>query len=305
MKLQVLPEPELEFGRGKHVCPRAGISELDVYDSVLKVRRNHLWIGAVGVSNDLETLSKWMRRCRQSIPAKVNARQAKLFPPFCGFREHVGFRATIALEDEIARTIAKKAVHRVVETEDFNQRVENAVRLFFPHVKFLCQNRTVDVVVCVIPDDLYEVVAKRATTSAEEHIEGEQTEDQVEANFRRALKARCLHLGVPLQLVRAKSLEVNPPDMQDDATKAWNFCTALYYKANQTVPWRLPVDPNAPRTCYAGIGFFRSRDAKVLHTSLAQVFDELGNSVILRGTPVGVYKDDRRPFLRPDRKSVV
>ena len=89
--------------------------------------------------------------------------------------------------------------------------------------------------------------------------------------------------------------------MQDDATKAWNFCTALYYKANKTVPWRLPPNPNAPRTCYAGIGFFRSRDAKILHTSLAQIFDELGNSVILRGTPVGVDKNDRRPFLRPDQ----
>ena len=53
MKLQMLLEPDLEFGRGRHVCPRAGIAELDVYDSTLKVRRSHLWIGAIGVSDDL------------------------------------------------------------------------------------------------------------------------------------------------------------------------------------------------------------------------------------------------------------
>ena len=73
MKLQILPEPALQFGRGQHVCPRAGIRQLDVYDSVLKVRRDHLWIGAVGISDDLESLGTWMERCQQSIPAKLNA----------------------------------------------------------------------------------------------------------------------------------------------------------------------------------------------------------------------------------------
>lgn len=301
MKLQILPEPDLQFGRGRHVCPRAGIQQLDVYDSVLTVRRDRLWIGAVGISDDLESLETWVGRCQHRIPAKLNARQPTLFPAFCGFNEHVGFRATMSLEDEIARRIPKSAIRKAIKIRGFNRRVNAAVKLFVPHVKFLCQNRTVDVVVCVVPDDLYDVVSKRSTTPAEDYIEDSKSDDLVEANFRRSLKAACLHLGVPLQLIRAKSLEANPPDMQDDATKAWNFCTALYYKANQTVPWRLPDDPNAPGTCYAGIDFFRSRDRKVLHTSLAQIFDELGNSVILRGTPVSVDKNDRRPFLRSDQ----
>ena len=234
MKLQVLLEPRLKFGRGEHLCPRAGISEFDVYDSVLKVRRDRLWIGAIGVRDDLETLASWILRCQRPIPAKINARQPALFPAFCGFNEHVGFRASMSLEDEISRSLPKKAVRGVVETEGFSQRVDAAVRLFFPHVKFLCQNRNVDVVVCVIPDDLYDVISKRVTAPPEERIEDPEPNDLVEANFRRALKARCLHLGAPLQLIRAKSLESNPPGMQDDATKAWNFCTALYYKANQT-----------------------------------------------------------------------
>ena len=219
----------------------------------------------------------------------------------CGFNEKVGFCATISLEDEIARTLGRKAIRGVAKIEGFNRRVEAAVRLFSRHVKFLCQNRNVDVVVCVIPDELYDVISKRHVDSTEDNVEESSSDDILELNFRRALKARCLHLGVPLQLVRARSLEPNPPGVQDDATRAWNFCTALYYKANKTVPWRLPPNPNAPPTCYAGIGFFRSRDAKVLHTSLAQIFDELGNSVILRGTPVGVDKRDRRPFLRGDQ----
>jgi len=89
----------------------------------------------------------------------------------------------------------------------------------------------------------------------------------------------------------------NAKGQQDDATKAWNFCTAIYYKASRTVPWRLPTNPNRPSVCYVGIGFYRSRDRRILHSSLAQVFDELGNSVILRGTPVGLDKQDRKPHL--------
>lgn len=301
MKLQALREPQLEFGRGLHICPRAGIYQYDVYDSTLTVRRDRIWIGAIGTSADLEALGTWIGRCQRSIPAKSNARQPTLFPAFCGFNEHVGFRASMSLEDEIARTLSRKALRRATRTKGFNRRVNAAVHLFSPHAKFLCQNRNVDVVVCVIPDDLYDVISTRDVTSAEHNVEDSNSDDILEANFRRALKAQCLHLGVPLQLVRARSLEPSPPGVQDDATRAWNFCTALYYKANKTVPWRLPPKSNVPPTCYAGIGFFRSRDAKVLHTSLAQIFDELGNSVILRGTPVGVDKSDRRPFLRGDQ----
>ena len=301
MKLQSLIEPELEFGTGKHVCPRAGIAGFDVFDSIMNVRRDHLWIGAIGVSDDLDALETWITRCQRSIPAKINAKQSALFPAFCGFNRHGGFRASMSLEDEITRCLAKAAVREVAKKGEFGSRVAAAVQLFVPHVTFLSQNRTVDVIICVIPDGLYDVISKRTVASPEDQVEDYKPDDLVETNFRRALKAASLHLGVPLQLIRAKSLESNPPKMQDDATKAWNFCTALYYKANQTVPWRLPVDPNVPRTCYAGISFFRSRDARVLHTSLAQIFDELGNGVILRGTPVDVDKDDRRPFLRPDQ----
>lgn len=40
---------------------------------------------------------------------------------------------------------------------------------------------------------------------------------------------------------------------------------------------------------------------KSLNTSLAQVFDELGNELILRGTPVNLAKDDRTPRLNANQ----
>ncbi len=57
------------------------------------------------------------------------------------------------------------------------------------------------------------------------------------------------------------------------------------------------ADQNKPLTCYVGISFYRSRDKTVVYSSLAQVFDEMGRNVILRGTPVKTDKEDRKPYL--------
>jgi argonaute-like protein implicated in RNA metabolism and viral defense len=124
-------------------------------------------------------------------------------------------------------------------------------------------------------------------------------DDEIEHDFRRHLKAKCMHLGTPLQLVIEKTIMVTKHvgEQQDTATKAWNFCTALYYKGNKTIPWRLVEDSMKLRTCYIGIGFYWSRDGKTVSSSLAQVFDEFGHGIILRGTPVSIDKNDRRPYL--------
>ena len=111
--------------------------------------------------------------------------------------------------------------------------------------------------------------------------------------------------NIPIQLVRENTLKENPKGTgttQDDATTAWNLCTALYYKSsNNTIPWKLATDPNKPLTCFVGISFYRSRDKKIIYSSLAQIFDEMGRNVILRGTPVDIDKDDRRPYLNHDQ----
>jgi hypothetical protein len=128
-------------------------------------------------------------------------------------------------------------------------------------------------------------------------------ESELEHNFRRTLKAKCMHLGTPLQLVREKTILITKQsgDQQDPATKAWNFCTALYYKGNRTVPWRLLEDTAKLRSCYIGVGFYKSRDGETVSSSLAQVFDEFGHGIILRGTPVSIDKKNRHPYLNEDQ----
>lgn len=297
MKIHYIDEPYLEFGQGKEICPRAGITKFDVYDTRLTARRDKILVGAVGTSDNLAKLKSWLNRCSKYIPPKLDANQPNLFPAFCGFNQDVGFKASFVLEEEITRILHNSDVKKIVKIQNWNERVNAAVELYYRQVKFLAQNRVVDVIICIIPTELYDKIAKEEEKPVEETIEDESDDDILETNFRRAVKAKTMHLGKPLQLVRELSLESNAKTQQDDATKAWNFCTALYYKANQTVPWRLIPNINRPSVCFVGIGFYRSRDKKILHTSLAQIFDELGNGVILRGTPVEISKDDRRPHL--------
>jgi argonaute-like protein implicated in RNA metabolism and viral defense len=301
MKFHFIDEPQLEFGNGVHVCPRAGITDYGVYDLKLTDRREKIFVGAVGTNETLEKLNSWLAKCSEYISAKPDAAQPNLFPAFCGFNLETGFRAEFAQDSRIVRPLKNSDIEKILNIEDWNDRVEKAVNLYYDQIKFLAQNRTVDVIICIIPDDLYEQVAKETKPPLEENLksnEAEEEEDFLESNFRRALKAKAMHLAVPLQLVREISFEPKVKEQQDEATKAWNFCTALYYKANrQTVPWRLVTDINKPSACFVGISFYRSRDKKTLNTSLAQVFDELGNGVILRGTPVEIDKQDRRPHL--------
>lgn len=296
MNLRFIPEPFLEFGRGIDICPRSGIATYDVYDTKMNARRNRILVGGVGTSANLEALAIWLEKCSKPIASNPERQQPNLFPSFCGFNKDYGFKAEIVFEEEISRELYNSNIRKILRMDNRSKKIEEAVDFFYRHVKFLAQNRVVDVIVCVIPDELYDEVSITKPAPVEEVIE-EEPDDIYETNFRRALKAKTMHLGKPLQLVREATLKSESKTQQDDATKAWNFSTALYYKANKTVPWRLITNVNKPSVCFVGIGFYKSRDRKILHTSLAQIFDELGNNVILRGTPVEIDKEDRRPQL--------
>jgi hypothetical protein len=84
--------------------------------------------------------------------------------------------------------------------------------------------------------------------------------------------------------------------VQDPATRAWNLFNALYYKAGH-VPWRLPRDPSQFQVSYVGISFYRDLTGQRLLTSTAQMFDERGQGLILRGGRAKTDKHDRHPYL--------
>lgn len=296
MKMEHLPEPKLLFAKGTHICPRRGIAEYGVFDQALETRRDAIFVGGVGTSNCMELLAKWVERCRGGIAAALDVMQENLRLPFCGFNRDNGFGADINFPSDLSRALKNSDVKDILAINDRTARVLKAIDYYYENIKFLAQNRHVDVIVCVIPESLYKVIATDERPSGET-LDAEEPKYE-ELNFRRSLKAKAMPLGKPLQLIRQVSLdEKNVTGQQDDATKAWNFCTALYYKSGPTIPWKLEQDSARASTCAVGISFYRSRDRQTLNTSLAQIFDELGNGLILRGTPVEIDKADRVPHL--------
>lgn len=305
MKLHHLSEPELEFGQGVHISPRIGVTEYDVYDIKSTPRRDSIFVGAIGNSENLEKFSIWIEKVSYFIPAQNKDNKSNLWIDFCGFNLESGFKTKFVYDEGISRNFTGLEINEIVKIEDWNQRVDKAVELYYNHIKFLAQNRQVDVIVCFIPNQLCDsIVSDNTKTKAEseETIENLEKDDRLEHDFRKALKAKSMHLNKPIQIIKENTLESNQKGKHDDATKAWNLCTAIYYKSSpSTIPWKLIKNNNKPASCFVGISFYRSRDKKVLNTSLAQLFDELGNSVILRGNPVDIDKNDRQPHLKSEQ----
>lgn len=295
MIIEHINEPKLIFGEGEHICPRRGIFEYGVYDQRQTTRKKEVYVGGVGTNQCTDMLSSWIERCKGVISAPSDAKQENLRLPFSGFTLNNGFKSELTFSSDLAKTIKNSDIKDIIKIDNRTDRINQAIDIYYENIKFLSQNRHVDVIVCVIPDDLFKVISSEPKPG-EEKLDDEDTYEEL--NFRRALKAKAMHLSKPLQLIRQASLDPNKKgDQQDDATKAWNFCTALYYKSGPTIPWKLKRDESRGASCAVGIAFYRSRDRQTLSTSLAQIFDELGNGLILRGTPVEIDKEDRIPRL--------
>lgn len=297
MKAEYLKEPYLFFGEGKSICPREGISGLKVYDTVQSARKDQLLIGIVGIEEDVENLKNWLRRFESFIPANPKGKQKGLFKSFPGFNQEQGFCAKFIYDTNFERILTPNEIGKILEKETHELQVYSAVELYSEHIKFLSDIKNCDVIVCIVPKDFEGTIVSE--NKDKEPVEGTAEDNEIadlEFNFRRAIKAKSMQYNTPIQLIREYVLHDNNKS-QDAATKAWNLCTALYYKGLQTIPWKLEVDENRPKVCYVGIGFYRSRDKKTIQTSLAQIFNENGKGVILRGTPVMEDKDDKKPHL--------
>jgi len=297
MKADYIQEPFLLFGKGKSICPREGIAELNVYDTVVEARKNQLLLGIIGIEEDVENFKELLRRFESYIPANPKGKQKGLFKPFSGFNQDKGFCAKLIYDSNYERLLSPNDVKKIVKEPDRDKKVLNAVELFGENIGFLSDIKNCDVIICIIPK-VFEgkIVNEKKDDEPVEQDAEDNGEPELELNFRRALKARAMKYNTPIQLLREYVLH-DTNKSQDTATKAWNLCTALYYKGLQTIPWKLDVDENKPKVCFVGIGFYRSRDKKTIQTSLAQIFNENGKGVILRGTPVMEDRDDRKPHL--------
>jgi len=296
MRAELLDEPELQFGRGRHVDPRFGLLELGPADGDAPAAPRTIAAGVIGTQETIEGLTGWLTRCRQPIAARADAKQPNLFPPFPGFTSEVGFKSELVFDARQQRAIPARAIRGLAKIADGKERVEAAARLFVDEIASVCERALPQVVLVAPPLELLQLFT--AETDAQSGATAPQLHD--------VLKARAMAHPVPVQYVlpgtyderklrKQNTATGRPRQQQDEATRAWNLHTALYYKAGG-YPWALVRDSSDLQTCFIGISFYWEREES-LATSLAQVFNERGEGVIVRGGPAKLSKTDKQPYL--------
>lgn len=302
MKIAVLEEPDLEFGGGaRHIDPRTGIRNYGPADAT-DTRVRTIRAAIVGTKESIEGVRAWLDRCRGPIEAK-QSHLTHLYLPFPGFDTSVGFRSTLVIDSRLERRIDKRALAKLAGLKP-GDAITQAVELYDAELQALNEEAQCDVVIVCRPDDIPE---HEEPVEDPERPWKEPKRNPLGFDFHELLKARSLRTSRPIQLIRRetwdpsfkpKQREDRRPQ-QDEATRAWNLHTALYYKAGG-VPWRMTRDSTDLTNCFVGVSFYRSTDNETLQTAVAQIFNERGDGVIVRGAQATQSKGDRQPHLSGD-----
>ncbi|MEY2501686.1 MAG: hypothetical protein QOI07_2020 [Verrucomicrobiota bacterium] len=310
MKIELIPEPELEFGAGSHIDIRFGLKNygpatLDVATAPKQIR-----VGFVGTQKSIEGVKKWMKEAGGGLPAK-ESRKSNFFPPFPGFGSDSCFQCSWITEERLQRAIGSRDIARLITSTNKPDGVRQAVEIFMTECRYLTQITNTDVLICAPPTELLSHLDSNSAHDEDDDgkelsSEAHESENQTELDFHDLLKAKSLTLRSPIQFIRPYTYDEDSKETlrtgrkrgkQDSATRAWNFFTALYYKAGGT-PWRLRRHSSDYDSCYVGVSFYHTIDGQRVHSSVAQVFNERGEGMILRGGDAPVSKEDRQPHLK-------
>jgi hypothetical protein len=321
-------EPLLMFGDGKrYIDPKKG---LEAFGPCLYNNRRAITssinIGIVGTKETIDQCQHWIQRCQGKIPAKKE--NSTLFQAFPGFTKVFG--CELRLLKECIEIVAANEVQAILSIVNYNQRARQAAKLFTGKLgNFLGRDPRPQVVICALPQDIIDSCShesgtgiKIKLTKKEKEIvdaireyrrTGQQTlfpikEEEIErssrsSNLRRLIKAEAMVLNIPTQLAKPRTFKADTDgQMQDEATRAWNFCVAIYYKA-EGYPWKLTNMENG--TCYVGVSFYKDPpDSKGdMRSSVAQVFTYTGEGLVLKGSRAIVDKVTKSPHLTEEGSS--
>ena len=314
MNIEWIQEPKLEFHAGQHEDIRFGLMNYGPFDIDKANAPGSIRLGIVGTKKNIDGSKTWLEHCCSGIDAKETTLN-KLFPRFPGFGKDTCFNSEILFEDRCLRSISSRDVSRALETKDETTAIHNSISLFLEHIRFLAEETNVNVIICAIPSEIVDIPYVFEELAKNRDDEEREQPDYQSVDFHHMLKAATMQFRKPIQLIKPatygskyskkrKTKTGRLQSLQDEATRAWNFFTALYYKAGGK-PWRLPRIASQLTTCYVGIRFYKTLDQEEVHTSVAQIFNELGEGIVIRGTQAEITKDDRQPHLSSQDASVV
>jgi hypothetical protein len=315
----VVSEPLLAFGgRHEHIDPKTGLA---LYGPYTIAGQTHLSlssfiVGIVGPADMIADAEQWLSACKGVLTN--DGTQPFLYPHFPGFNSGLPFQCELITGDTWHESIKETSLQAAVGEPDFTERIKKVTGLYIRAIETLATHREPrpHVILCCIPQEVIDYCTvqvtragevKRIKISRSEHLAeraarngqlflfsernttpGTEDEEWGHQNLRRGLKAEAMQFGIPTQLVWPRTLRLidsassSDRQSQDIATRAWNFTTALYYKAGGT-PWRLAqIEPDV---CFVGVSFYKEllEPNPRMRTSMAQTFTAAGDGYVLRG----------------------
>lgn len=312
MKLQIarLAVPELEFGgAGYFQDPRLGLRQAGPFDIRFgAAHKTQIRVAVVGPAETHATVAAWLQRCRSEILPIDPTSKLLAFPGF-----EAVFRSELVAEPEWYRGLDGNRINEALSLRPYDG-FERIVDLYGRAIEEARREFQPDVVVCAISEAIEKrfwsvqrplsardktELLRASKQSVPDQMElpfdwepEENTEDLLRRDLRRALKARAMRIGVPIQLMRNSGM-LDMKTNEEPAARAWNLSVGLYYKAGG-IPWRIRA--RGPETCFVGITFHHLRTTRrsIVHSSLAQAFSTNGGGFALRGSTLEPDPDDRR-----------
>lgn len=302
MKIDYLREPKLQFSDFfEHEDTKTGLAEFGPFGkNIPGLHPSEIKIGFIGTRETISGALEWVERCSSfiesenieikkgsdgkqeeglfqgiSLPSTPTLRRLKkiLNRDFIGFNRESPFNCVFQVNPRWERIIDPRELSPILEIESKSERIWKLVELIDDKLSSITENApTPDIVVIALTPEIYEQ-AHSVRVSGNFFL-----------NLRRAIKAHVMQQKnpIPVQLLRTRTVE-GKGGVQEVATRAWNFCTAQYYKAGG-VPWR-PISLEKG-TCYVGVSFYVAQDVDsvlTMRSSVAQAFDYLGQGLVLRG----------------------
>jgi hypothetical protein len=320
-----IEEPLLTFGEGKqYIDPKMGL--LAYGPCMLPNRRaisSSIRIGIIGSRETINLTQQWISKCQSEILGKPE--NPLLFQSFPGFKRIFG--SELRVLSECIEILTEAEIKQVLEIANFRQRVRSAAKLFIEKLHNLqVREPRPHVVICALPQDIVdkcgtrrrgyfrtrimltrkereilEIINKHRRTGQTTLIPfDDRTLDMIPdaSDLRRLIKAEAMSIGIPTQLTKPKTFtgDLKDESVQDEATRAWNLCVALYYKA-EGYPWKLAEMSQG--TCYVGVSFYKdlSDPEGNMRTSMAQIFTHTGEGLVLRGGRAILDETTRSPHL--------
>ena len=261
-----IEEPELEFGySGRHQEQRAGLVLHGPADIEVASRPTDLRLGMIGVRRDMTELQRWLELCARGVAAREDTALNTLFPAFPGTGDDAAFRVELTFPSDAQRELTQRRLRPISDAQTEAQKTLLAADILSEEVHAL----------------LEDVGGRRShrATSRDSRRRGGRRQGWLQ--LPRRTEGQVHHRGGADSGHPATNLAPRARRRGRGDSGLESADRALLQVRWQAVAAR--PRRNRRTRCFVGISFTRADSGDQLHTSVAQVFNELGDGVVVRG----------------------